>query len=88
MLRHQSLAKPPADSHLQTGRESDACPVCQSFILKLCCCYITCLCYGSQGVYQYVALEAKLSSEPPLSTHTLEVAQTVKNLSAMKETWT
>lgn len=49
---------------------------------------MTCLCYGSQGVYQYVALEAKLSCEPPLSTHTLEVAQTVKNPSVMKETWT
>ena len=27
-------------------------------------------------------------SRAPTSTHTLEVAQTVKNLSAMQETWT
>ena len=38
-------------------------------------------------MHQYVALEAKLPYEPPPSTHTLEVAQTVKNLPAMQETW-
>lgn len=77
VLRHQSFAKLPVDSHLQTGRESliysMSCLSKLHFVLKLCCCCKMCVCYASQGMQMCVALEAKLPCVPPPSTHTLEV---------------